>query len=232
MTNQNEAERLQAIVNSAASLARSVEPPTDQWPEILRRIDDGRVIPLHAEMSARRNGAADLSHRGHTGPRRYLVAAAVLILFVGAALVVTRPLDHRQGAPPVTVTPTALVKAPIAPQSAPPSQRTPVRPLNVPARTVSSIDIERVRVLGAFNAYEDAARELSWSLESRRTQLDPRTRAVLDTCLRQIDNAITEARAALARNPGNDIVSDFLRSSYRQKLYLLKRTVEGPLRTL
>ncbi len=86
--------------------------------------------------------------------------------------------------------------------------------------------------MSAFDAYEDAARDLSSSLKARRSQLDPKTLAVLDTCMRQIDQAINEARAALGHNPGNEIVTDFLRSSYQQKLDLLKRTVEGPRRTL
>jgi hypothetical protein len=84
----------------------------------------------------------------------------------------------------------------------------------------------------AFNAYEDAARDLSWSLDARRSQLDPRTLAVVDTCLKEIDKAIREARAALGRNPGSGLLSDFLQSSYQQKLDLLKRAVEGPRRTL
>jgi len=51
---------------------------------------------------------------------------------------------------------------------------------------------------------------------------------VLDSCLRKIDAAIAEARAALRREPRNAVLTQLLTVSYRQKLDLLKRAADLP----
>jgi hypothetical protein len=232
MTEHNEVKRLQDLADAVARLPQSIEPPIDQWPAIQRCIDEARVVVLPGAASARPGRFARI-RLGMRGPSlRFVAAAAVLIVIVGGAYLAGRNAEPRM------VTPLADVPSirPAAPATVPSVPSFPPKSGSKPAAQLHAVstaaNFDRDRVLGAFDAYEDAARELSWSIATRRSRLDPATLAVLDTCLKQIDKAIAEARAALGRNPRNDIIGDLLRSSYEQKLRLLKRTAEGPLRTL
>jgi hypothetical protein len=231
MTDHNEAERLRNLADAVARLPQSVEPPVDQWPAIQQRIDEARVVALHGAASTRPGWFAKVAAGMRTPSFRFVASAAMLAVIVGGAYLAGR------NAEPVVVRPLADVPSirlapPAITPSVPSLQPKSGTALAAPLRAVSTANSDRDRVLGAFDAYEDAARELTWSIDTRRSRLDPATLAVLDTCLKQIDKAIAEARAALGRNPHNDIVGDLLRSSYEQKLHLLKRTAEGPLRTL
>ena len=74
--------------------------------------------------------------------------------------------------------------------------------------------------------YVLAASELQQTLSERRQTLDPETIAIIESSLTTIDSAIAEARAALARDPGNPTISRLLASSYEQKVGLLRRASE------
>ncbi len=63
-------------------------------------------------------------------------------------------------------------------------------------------------------------------LDRQESALAPETVAQLKTSLRTIDEAILEARNALARDPANKVLIDMLTSNYRQKVDLLRRTTE------
>jgi hypothetical protein len=63
-------------------------------------------------------------------------------------------------------------------------------------------------------------------LDSQRDVLAPETVAQLNASLRTIDEAILEARNALARDPANKMLVEMLSASYRQKVDLLRRTTE------
>ena len=63
-------------------------------------------------------------------------------------------------------------------------------------------------------------------LDRQESALAPETVAQLKESLRTIDEAILEARNALARDPANKILIDMLTSNYRQKVDLLRRTTE------
>ena len=93
----------------------------------------------------------------------------------------------------------------------------------------------RGQLPGRFAALEAdyirAADELSATLEARRSELSPETIATVERSLRVIDEAILEARAALARDPANPDLAQMLSATYRQKLDLLRRTAELPVRT-
>lgn len=60
-------------------------------------------------------------------------------------------------------------------------------------------------------------------LHEQRSQLAPATVATVEQALATIDEAIGEARAALARDPANAALTDLLASNYRQKVELLRR---------
>jgi anti-sigma-K factor RskA len=63
-------------------------------------------------------------------------------------------------------------------------------------------------------------------LDQQEALLAPETVAQLKASLRTIDEAILEARSALARDPANKMLIEMLSGTYRQKMDLLRRTTE------
>lgn len=76
------------------------------------------------------------------------------------------------------------------------------------------------------NEYIATVNVLSAALESKEVGLAPETIAKLKESVRVIDNAILEARRALAQDPSNKALIEMLATSYDQKVDLLKRTTE------
>ena len=76
------------------------------------------------------------------------------------------------------------------------------------------------------NNYLRTASILQELLDSQQAVLAPETIAQLKASLRTIDEAILEARNALARDPANRVLMRMLSASYRQKVDLLRRTTE------
>ena len=74
--------------------------------------------------------------------------------------------------------------------------------------------------------YQAVIRELDESLAARRAQLAPETIAKVEASLRVVDQAIGEARRALAADPANRDLVDLLAASYERKLELLRRASE------
>ncbi|HMG11697.1 MAG TPA: hypothetical protein VK571_00845 [Gemmatimonadaceae bacterium] len=63
-------------------------------------------------------------------------------------------------------------------------------------------------------------------LDRQESSLAPETVAQLKASLRTIDEAILEARNALARDPANKMLIEMLSGTYRQKMDLMRRTAE------
>jgi anti-sigma-K factor RskA len=63
-------------------------------------------------------------------------------------------------------------------------------------------------------------------LDRQESLLAPETVAQLKASLRTIDEAILEARNALARDPANKMLIEMLSGTYRQKMDLMRRTAE------
>ena len=76
------------------------------------------------------------------------------------------------------------------------------------------------------NNYLRTASILQELLDSQQGVLAPETVVQLRASLRTIDEAILEARNALARDPANRVLIEMLSASYRQKVDLLRRTTE------
>jgi len=74
--------------------------------------------------------------------------------------------------------------------------------------------------------YQAVIRELDQTLAQRRSQLAPETIAKVEASLRVVDQAIGEARRALAADPANRDLVDLLAASYERKLELLRRASE------
>jgi anti-sigma factor RsiW len=95
-----------------------------------------------------------------------------------------------------------------------------------PARPAAPAAVQAVE-----RSYADVVDELTVTLSTQRKALSPATIATLERSLRVIDDAIREARAALAADPGNDALLDILSANYEQKVQLLRRASELPART-
>ncbi|HKR10349.1 MAG TPA: hypothetical protein VJS39_14235 [Gemmatimonadaceae bacterium] len=76
------------------------------------------------------------------------------------------------------------------------------------------------------NNYLRTVGALQEVLDRQESVLAPETVAQLKASLRTIDEAILEARNALARDPANKVLIDMLSANYRQKVDLLRRTTE------
>ncbi|HST08504.1 MAG TPA: zf-HC2 domain-containing protein [Gemmatimonadaceae bacterium] len=76
------------------------------------------------------------------------------------------------------------------------------------------------------NTYLRNVAVLQDMLDRQEGSLAPETVAQLKASLRTIDEAILEARNALARDPANKTLIEMLSGNYRQKVDLLRRTTE------
>lgn len=93
-----------------------------------------------------------------------------------------------------------------------------------------SADTQTATTLASFTAEENnylrQANMLQDLLDQQESALAPETVAQLKASLRTIDEAISEARAALARDPNNRLLVEMLSANYRQKVDLLRRSTE------
>lgn len=98
------------------------------------------------------------------------------------------------------------------------------------ARATQSGDPATPATLAAFtveeNNYLRTASTLQDILDRQENVLAPETVAQLKASLRTIDEAILEARGALARDPANKLLIEMLSANYRQKVDLLRRSTE------
>lgn len=123
-----------------------------------------------------------------------LAAAAVLLLAAGAGAAL---IAARPAAPPT----------PVAATGTAPSAR--VVPAGLPGPAEASYDM--------------AVLDLERTLDAGRSRLSPTTIAVLERNLARIDQAIAEARNALAADPANAYLSGHLAATMQQKLALLQQ---------
>lgn len=213
MTDELDPERLRRLLDSVAALPRSIEPGRDAWPAIRDRIEAQRVRAIAPSATA-----ATIAR-----PRRtvWIAAAAVVLIALSSGVTIlvlrSRPIAQVVSTPPVS------------PPVAPDSGRAPGMPVEPGPHLVS---VTGASIGLVFARYDAAAADLATELDARRAKLDPRTVAVLDSCIRTIDAAIAEARGALRQDPKNAVVAELLTVSYRQKLDLLKRAADLPLAIL
>lgn len=192
MTHPTDDERLAALQEAARALPREMEPPPTLLGRVQAEIARKQVRPLSTE--AHRTGAPSVA------VRRWMLAAAALVLIVGTSAITFMlsnrglPTDPFDGGPPIVTLPAG----------------------NTPARTTA--------MFATLDEYEVVARELSAAIATSRSKLRPETVAAVDRSLRTIDDAIAEARTALAKDPASGVVYELLLGMYRQKIDLLKRS--------
>jgi hypothetical protein len=166
---------------------------------------------------------------------RGLAAAALVAVTAGVTYRVTMA---RMGGPgpatQVAAAPAAPTATPnvTAPGSAPESSNppAPVAPASTTGTGASAQPVARVRVSAAITYDREIAR-LHDVLEQRTTDLDPATIAILQNSLATINKAITEARAALLRDPASRFLNNQLNRALEQKLGLLRTAALLPART-
>ncbi|HEY8831089.1 MAG TPA: zf-HC2 domain-containing protein [Gemmatimonadaceae bacterium] len=137
--------------------------------------------------------------RSGVWPRRYaLAAAAALIAIVSSAGTIVYMNSHSSGRSGATASNASAGALPA---------------------TLAAFTIEE-------NDYLRTASMLQDLLDQQEASLAPETVAQLKASLRTIDEAILEARNALARDPANKLLVQMLSANYRQKVDLLRRTTE------
>ena len=179
-------------------------PAADLWPGIAARLSGPREaapagVPASAAPPRPTATVVPWYRRRVSFGVMELALAASLVAAVGAALVVTsrRPVTRERAAAP----------APIVAQA---------ESLEPEAAVVVPVDF-------ADQQYEAAVTDLERMLREHRERLDPRTVVVLERNLRVIDDAIAEAREALAADPANALLNAHLAGARQRKLDLLRR---------
>jgi anti-sigma factor RsiW len=196
----NDLRRVIALAQSAAVDARP--PQADLWTGVAGRIDRIRQ-PRRVSLTVTQ-----------------LAAAAVLVAAVSGGLA-------WQFAPPFggqalrSETPAADDVARAFPGSPERGTREGGRPADVGAAAESGVAIVGVSL--ADDQYDAAVADLERALNQGRGKLDKATIAVVEQNLQTIDQAIAQAREALASDPANSYLSGHLVEARRRKLDLLRR---------
>ncbi|MGE3273736.1 MAG: anti-sigma factor [Vicinamibacterales bacterium] len=106
--------------------------------------------------------------------------------------------------------------------AAPVSRETPIRAVSDAAPATNDVRLANF----ADAQYDAAVADLERILLEERGRLDPRTVLVLERNLRTIDEAIGQAREALASDPSNTFLNSHLADARQRKLDLLRRATE------
>jgi len=230
---------LQRIRDSAGELGELV-PSRDLWAGIATRIE-APVVSLAPRAALRPRSAERL--------RLAAVAAALVAVTAGVtytltsrgavapdgavALVTARGRSNDSGLG-VAPNDSAPVTAPAAPavatnDSAPASEGR--------AEDATSTGRPATQAVGnssETNAGSSSSREidrLRTIFLRNRSQLDPRTAAIIEANLKVIDDAIAQSKAALSQDPASRFLNNQLNNALGKKLELLKTAAQLPSRT-
>jgi Putative zinc-finger len=229
-----------AVLRDHAAALPALEPSRDLWAGIGERID-ARVLPL--EIPVVRRSAA---RRAWVRPA--VAAAALVLVTAGITEVLTRAkYDPTIAMRSATSTAAARTDTPAAPlqvmsgsQGGVNSSPLTEQPQAPPARgiLVSHTRATAARTTSAGKLMEEHAEpvydreilELRKIARERRSQLDPRTVAVLEQSIAVIDSAIAQSRAALAKDPASGFLATQLNHSLEKKVELLRTAALLPAR--
>jgi len=198
---------LKRVVARASTVA-SHPPQADLWAGIAGRIERdaaARVVPFAAREARR---------VVFTLPQ--LAAAAALLIAVsgGIAWTVAERLRSETSLPVGTGSSASVAQPSRAADADGTSSAT----------GTGAADFARVETVGMADAQYDAAvSDLEKALKAGRGQLDASTIAIVEHNLQIIDQAINQAREALASDPANSYLSSHLVEARRRKLDLLRR---------
>ena len=200
--------------------ARTLEPRpsrVDLWPGIAAQIEQTQ------DRAA--SGASILPMRTRAGWRvtftlPQFAAASVLIAAMSGGLAWS--LRSR-----VPIAPTAADRSaeghPVASRSNIPGQPPSVADQLSAEREALAERADVLPVSLADAQYDAAVSDLERALKEGRSKLDPATITIVEHNLQTIDEAIRQAREALAADPANSYLSGHLVEARRRKLDLLRR---------
>jgi hypothetical protein len=178
-------------------------PQSDLWTAIAAQIE-GRPAANVIPIGVRRRVTFTLPQ---------LAAAAVLLIAVSAGLAWT-VADRLRGE-------TSDPAAPPAQVAAPSTSPAPDAVAAAPNRVSDDVQVAPVNM--SDPQYDAAVADLEKALKEGRGRLDANTIAIVEHNLQIIDQAIEQARQALAADPANSYLSSHLYEARRRKLDLLRR---------
>jgi len=214
-------KRVIARAQQAGAVARP--PSVDLWSGVAARLDAGRSATARStkptgERSATGNTgitpfpdrsaqAVALRSRRFAFTLPQLAAAAALVAAVSGGVV-------------WSVVERAAIRATDQIASAQPA---PAAPAAEPSAAVPDAGDRIAPVSMADAQYDAAVSDLEKALKQGRGRLDAATIAIVEHNLQIIDQAIDQAREALAADPANTYLSGHLVEARRRKLDLLRR---------
>ena len=233
---------LRGISTEAAALP-VLTPSRDLWAGIAERID-ARVIPLDAPVAAR-----GVARRSWLRPA--LAAAALVGVTAGITHYATRASMSSSVAPtvagaiPAPSAPVAMTSAPepTATIASTATERPRERAVTPAASRRAAVPTERptrasVRLAStapdadvADPVFRSEISKLRQIVRERRSQLDPKTVAVLEQSIAVMDSAIAQSRAALRKDPASGFLATQLNHSLEKKVELLRTAALLPSRT-
>jgi anti-sigma factor RsiW len=174
-------------------------PAADLWPGIAARLSAPEATQARTTGAPSRAPVVPIAwyrRRVSLGVPE-LALAASLIAVLGGALI------YQRGAMPAPV----VGPTPVLAQ---------LESFDAPDGGVASVSF-------ADAQYDAAVSDLERVLQDQRHQLNPRTVLVLERNLRIIEEAVQEARAALASDPANPLLNAQLADVRQRKLQLLRK---------
>jgi anti-sigma factor RsiW len=205
---------LKRVVARAQASGESARPPrADLWASIAERIDARHARGAGAGLRSPVGQVA--AFRGRASRRiaftlPQLAAAAALVAAVSSGIV-WRLAVMREAQP---------VAQPFraADAAGPSTSAEAAQPLGA-----ADADVRIETMVLADAQYDAAVADLEKALKAGRGRLDPSTVSVVEHNLQIIDQAISQAREALAGDPANTYLSSHLVEARRRKLDLLRR---------
>ena len=182
---------------SLAELPDEIQPDRDLWPGIAARLDD--QAPSNGDATPIHAARSWSPLRSRHIPVGWALAASIaLASLVGGGV-------------------WATMRAPTTVQTA-----------DVGAIPADEQTVEPITFASAGLAeYEEAAMDLQSVIDAGRDLLDPATLEVLERSVAVIDNAISEARAALNADPGHEGLRRMLMNNHRRKIDLLRQAASA-----
>ncbi|HET9684440.1 MAG TPA: zf-HC2 domain-containing protein [Gemmatimonadaceae bacterium] len=233
-------------IRHEASVLPMLEPSRDLWAGIAARID----TPVTSIEDLRQVRPA----LRRTWLRPGLAAAALILVTAGVTHYFTRAYIGADRADVIGRTPSSVAQASLAPASEPTAQFEPSGDpstestdaasnraasgsgdrsgtsrsgVNPTARLASAAPVMKE----AEPVYDQEIGKLRAIVKERRSQLDPKTIAVLEQSIAVIDSAIAQSRAALAKDPSSGFLATQLNQSLDKKVELLRMAASLPSRT-
>lgn len=229
-------------IRAEARALPELAPTRDLWDAIAARIE-APVIPLAAASAA---AAPNVFARRPWSEHVKLAAVAAALVAVTAGVTYTVTASRTGGsARAIAVADTARPSAPDTSNRsdttstvvADPNRRLAgVDPSTEPDSQANEPDAappaaQSVRNSSPGVTYSREIDRLRTIFRENRSQLDPRTAAIIEANLKVIDDAITQSKAALAQDPASRFLNNQLNSALGKKLELLRTAARLPSRT-